>query len=76
MKNKGFIEKTDVEKLLHDMDKDPNLQTKPGYIKESPVSKEVLVSFTDRHLFYLDKHPHLNPEHYLANLRIMIKIRP
>ena len=31
--------------------------------------------FVEKHMKYLSDHPKLNPDHYLANLRLMTKIK-
>lgn len=76
MKNKSFASETEISKSLEEMENDPIYRTKPGYVRDTPTSEKYLVSFSKKHLIYLQKHPKLNPEHYLANLRTMLKIRP
>jgi len=43
----------------------------------TPVAYDVSVgrelTFADRHINYLTKHPYINPTTYLANLRVMTK---
>ncbi|MEO5627447.1 MAG: hypothetical protein ABIQ89_01005 [Candidatus Saccharimonadales bacterium] len=69
-----FIDETEIEAILHDMELDQTMNTKPLYVK-SEESPDVTISFYKRHTDYLKGHPKVNPEHYLSNLRTMIKIR-
>lgn len=70
-----FIDQQEVEKILTDMEKDSTYATNRGYVRDTPQSEKRSVSFREFHLDYLKKHPKVNPEHYLSNLRTMLKIR-
>ena len=75
MKDHPFINIQDIGEILDEMEHDSKYRTEGCYVRETPQSPKVLVSFKERHLFYLRKHPKLNPDHYLANLRTMLRIR-
>lgn len=65
-----FIDEDEIRRVLIDMETNLGLKTEAGVnLDDSPVS------FQEKHMAYLRTHPKLNPEHYLANLRTMLKIR-
>jgi len=66
-----FIDETTIRQTLTSMVSDDKLKTEPTYSHDSAH----LVTFFEKHLTYLKNHPKVNPEHYLANLHTMIKIR-
>lgn len=61
--------------VLRVMEADPQCKTEAAYRANSDVWPENSISFSSNHLQYLKTHPNLNPRHYLANLKLMIKIR-
>jgi hypothetical protein len=68
-----FMEKTAIAAALTSMERDNLLKTPPA-----PIDNGLgidMVTFKEKHLIYLQKHPKVNPQTYLANLRTMIKIR-
>ncbi|HSW36767.1 MAG TPA: hypothetical protein VLG37_00155 [Candidatus Saccharimonadales bacterium] len=72
-----FMEEAEIHQALTEMALDSSLNTnnaKPGYAKkeEYPANR---LPFYQKHMEYLKSHPKVNPAHYLANLRTMIKIR-
>lgn len=69
-----FLDEAEIEEILHSMEADSTMNTKPLYAK-SESSPEKTISFFERHTEYLKGHPKVNPKHYLSNLRTMIKIR-
>jgi hypothetical protein len=69
-----FMNDESIAQALFDMEQDTLLDTKPGAVTENHIVH--LVSFHEKHAHYLKNHPHINPSHYLSNLRIMVKIRP
>lgn len=69
-----FLDAAQIDEILHDMEQDATMNTRPLYVK-SELSPDQTISFYKRHTDYLNGHPKVNPEHYLANLRTMIKIR-
>ena len=69
-----YIDKDQIQEVLIGMEQDDGLQTDLEYVDNTLYSNRV-VSFSEKHLIYLRNHPKINPQHYLANLRTMIKIR-
>jgi hypothetical protein len=65
----------EITTILEDMVADPRMSTKAAYRANTILYPENSISFIDAHLQYLKQHPKLNPQHYLANLRLMIKVR-
>lgn len=69
-----FMTEAEIEEALKLMEKDAGLKTVHSYEKDSLDSLRT-VSFREKHLAYLKGHPKLNPEHYLSNLRTVLRIR-
>jgi hypothetical protein len=69
-----FMDETEIRQTLNSMEQDATLRTSPSYITNTPEAIG-LVSFRKKHLTYLKEHPKVNPQHYLSNLKTMIKIR-
>lgn len=57
------------------MEADPKCKTEAAYRANSDLWPDNRIPFSNNHLAYLKSHPNLNPKHYLANLRLMIKLR-
>jgi hypothetical protein len=57
-----FLNEAEIEAALKQIEKDELFKTKPKFYKI--------------HLNYLKEHPKVNPEHYLSNLRTVLRIRP
>jgi hypothetical protein len=68
------ISEEEVLQSLFNMEQDEGLKTDPEY-SSNPLYFDQLIPFAQKHAEYLKSHPKVNPEHYLANLRTMIKIR-
>lgn len=68
------MEETGIAAVLTSMERDTLLRTAPVVVRDT-TSVDV-VTFREKHLTYLKKHPKVNARNYLANLRTMIKIRP
>ena len=64
----------DIRQELKIMEDDPALDTRVSLVKTDGVSFN-LMTFQEKHLAYLQKHPKTNPAPYLMNLKTMIKIR-
>lgn len=69
-----FINEDEIKEILRTMLRDKTMNTQPLYV-QAEGSQTKTISFYKRHTDYLKGHPKVNPEHYLANLRTMIKIR-
>ena len=69
-----FMTNEAISIALDEMEKDAGLDTKSRPAKGVLLASD-LPSFRETHLLYIKEHPKVNPEHYLSNLRAMIKIR-
>lgn len=69
-----FMDEAGIVERLQALEDDETMLTESSYML-IPMAESHLVSFQDKHLMYLRGHPQVNPEHYLANLRTMLKIR-
>ncbi len=58
---------------LRTMQANPLLLTESVYRGNSEVWPNHRMSFIDYHLAYLKVHPTLDPKHYLANLRLVLR---
>jgi hypothetical protein len=65
----------EVLQKLEALHQDPKYITKPAYGANVELWPDHSVPFVDSHLRYLKAHPKLLPEHYLANLRLMLRKR-
>lgn len=54
---------------------DKSYNTEPIYSANVLLHPDHLMSFFDKHLAYLRSHPAIDPKQYLANLRLMTRIR-
>ena len=78
VKKKNFFgseEAIQIEKMLHLMATDTAYNTNSSYSADAVHYPDNLIPFVDKHMNYLKAHPSLDPQHYLANLRLMTKIR-
>lgn len=68
-------EGTEIRQALEAMELDGTIRTESSYTANVAKYPDKSISFVENHLAYLTKHAELDPEHYLANLRLMLKIR-
>lgn len=69
-----FMDFDTIHEILDSMEQDASLDTKARPIKGLVTTADSL-TFREIHLLYLKEHPKVNPQHYLSNLKAMIKIR-
>jgi hypothetical protein len=62
------------QKLQH-MALSSSYNTSPSYSVNSALYPDNLIPFVDKHMNYLIDHPKLEAGKYLANLRLMVRIR-
>lgn len=62
-------------KVLRSMMLDKAYITEPSFSADSEKYADNLMPFIDKHLAYLRNHPAIDPGHYLANLKLMTKVR-
>lgn len=70
------MEELEIRQALRVMELDKSFNTKSSYAANTVLWPDHRISFTEKHMAYLKAHPALNPQHYLANLKLMIKKRP
>lgn len=64
-----------VRRLLEKMQDDESYETKSSYNANTEKYPDHRISFVDKHMQHLASHPNINTEHYMANLRLMTRIR-
>lgn len=69
-----FMDKESIDQMLSEMEADVLLNTDPIMVKDDEGSAR-FISFHERHQTYLQTHPKVNPQNYLANIKTMIRIR-
>ncbi len=62
-------------KVLKAMDQDLRFNTEPTFSSDAEKYPDNLMPFVDKHVKYIRNHPATNPQHYLANLRLITKVR-
>jgi hypothetical protein len=64
-----------IERELRLMLEDDSYSTESSFSTNSDVYPNNQMPFVDRHMHYISSHPAINPKHYIANLRLMTRIR-
>lgn len=64
-----------VQAALKSMALDNGYSTIDSYSANADVHPDHLVTFVEKHMSYLQTHPSVDPDHYLANLRLMTRVR-
>jgi hypothetical protein len=54
---------------------DDSMNTNASYSANSTLYPDNEIPFVDKHMAYLMSHPKVNYDHYLGNLRLMLKKR-
>jgi hypothetical protein len=65
----------EIAQALKLMDQDGAYNTTSSYSANTALYPDNLIPFIDRHMNYLNLHPHTNPGHYVANLRLMTRLK-
>lgn len=65
----------DAKAALDAMTADAHYNTPTSYSASAANLSDNQISFTRKHMLYLSKHSDLNPKHYIANLRLITKLR-
>lgn len=63
----------DIEGVLRLMATDETFHTRPSYSANGELYPNNQMSFVEKHKRYLRAHPTTNPQHYIANLRLMTR---
>ncbi len=74
----NFYESTDgvdVKDRLKSMVLSVAYNTKSSYTANGNLYPDNLIPFVDKHMQYLSLHPTIDPYHYLANLRLITKLK-
>ena len=69
------MEPDEIITALQAMETNPDLITNTAYRANAELWPTNRISFVDSHLAYLKAHPTVNPQHYLSNLRLMLRRR-
>jgi len=64
-----------TKEALLKMEENPNFNTGSTYSANSEQYPDNLITFTEKHMEYLRLHPRTNPSQYLANLRLITRLR-
>jgi hypothetical protein len=67
------MEEAEILAALKSLEKDPAFITKSAYRANAVLWPNHHISFVDTHLMYLKARPALNPQHYIANLKLMLR---
>jgi len=62
-----------IERVLRLMATDETYHTRSSYSANGEMYPDHLISFVEKHKRYLRAHPTTNPQHYVANLRLMTR---
>ncbi len=62
------------EELLAMLEND-KYSTEASYSTNGDLYPDNLIPFIDKHMGYLTTHPSVDPAHYLANLRLITRVR-
>jgi hypothetical protein len=68
-------EAKDIKRMLQQMTQDISYSTQPSYSGDSLTYPDNLMPFIDKHMNYLSNHPKLDADKYLANIRLMTRVR-
>jgi hypothetical protein len=71
----NYMEEDEVIEALNIMEEDGSFMTESSYSANATLYPDNKISFKNKQLAYLKSHPQVNPEQFLANLRLMTKIR-
>lgn len=75
---KNFLdteEGKDIKVKLQMMTTEGLYNTAPSYNNNTVLYPDNLIPFVDKHIAYLVNHPMVEPSKYLANVRIITRIR-
>ncbi len=67
------MEDDQIREALRLMEADPTLITKSAFRANTELWPTNSISFVEAHMAYLKARPGTNPQHYLSNLRLMLR---
>lgn len=65
----------DIKRLLTDMAEDGGFYTRASFSPDTTKYPDNFMPFVDKHLAYLSAHPNLDARMYIANLKMMTRVR-
>ncbi len=65
----------EAARLLSGLTGDQAYNTNSTYSVQKEKYPTGLIPFVDKHMQYLESHPAVNIDHYISNLRLMIRFR-
>jgi len=68
-------EAVEVKSTLEAMQLDLKFNTDSSYSADFEKHPDHLITFVDKHMAYLQAHPDVIPSQYLANLRLITRLR-
>lgn len=63
----------EIERVLEQMAADASYHTGSSYTPNTEQYTNHKMTFVEKHKRYLRSHPTTNPQHYIANLRLMTR---
>ncbi len=64
-----------AKQTLLEMTESKEYKTDSSYSSNVTDYPDSLIPFVDKHIYYLSTHISVNPDHYIANLRLMTRLR-
>jgi hypothetical protein len=77
-KRRDFLasaEGQEIKRRLQYMAADSAYNTESSYSTNSSEYPDNLIPFVDKHMNYLNAHPKLDADQYLANIQLMTRVR-
>lgn len=74
----NFIDSEEGQIFIENLNKmaiDDKYNTDSSYSTNSELYPDNLIPFVNKHVDYIRKHPSMDPNQYLANLKLMTKVR-
>lgn len=74
----GFADTDEGKKIKYELQRmttDASFNTKSSYSSNSVLYPDNRISFVDKHMNYLISHPMLEPKQYLANIKLITRLR-
>jgi hypothetical protein len=65
----------EIKARLQEMEDSLSYSTTSSYSANTLLYPDNLITFADKHMDYLSKHPALDANKYLANIRLMTRVR-
>jgi hypothetical protein len=75
---KGYLdskEGQDVRRIFQSMTFDNLFNTAPSYSTDTVLYPDHMIPFIDKHMNYLNTHPQLDADLYVANVKLVSRIR-